>query len=967
MSGWVLVLLLALFGLPLAGSAQSQAANGSIEGTVADTSGAVLPGVRVTVTGVDTGATHTVITNDDGVYRAPLLPLGRYRLAAELQGFKKFERSGIVVGAGDTAVVNVTLSVGDVTEVVAVTTEAPAVDPGKIDVGRTLSEREVKNLPLVTRNPYNFALVQPAVTGFENVEFGVPRIAANGTLLRVNYQIDGNTNTQKDRAGLRLLPISEVLMREVKVVTSGYAPEFGQTTGLVYNVITPSGTNTLRGSASYRFRRNDFSAFPFFFQGPRTPERKPDTNADTVTAELGGPIIRDRLHYYVGVETTARDLSSARVITVRPEDAGRIGLPPQPGAMPGMQDVRFIFTKADYQLAPSHRLTARYINFANDSPRNNLPTAAGTPTTTEWATDFRDTMNSAAAQLVSSFGADRLNELRVQFANRHQRRAASDLSGSGPAIRINGVANFGGPFGDDDPAGSDFRQDIWQVIDNFTWTRGNHSLKFGFDAQLVLDARTSPPRQFFTFATIDDYLAARSGVRPHAYSTFSQLLGNPDFDMSSGLYSLFVQDDWRVTSNLKVLYGVRYDLYDYPTAAADAPFAGSRNFRIDQNNLGPRAGLAWTIDPQTVLRASTGVMFDQPLLAIYEQAIQQNGLPVRTVVNVSGTTAGAPPFPQTLNDLPLGFVPPAPSIFTVSPDFETGRTIQNNIQLERSFGRDFHAAVGFVYVRGSSLPTSNYINLINPVGTLADGRPIFSGVADASTRFDSRFDRITEVQSVGESDYKARSLQVGKRLSHGVQFNLTYTYGDGTDTAPLVSTFSVEGDDPRSDPTNLERDKGPNLLDIRHSFAGTILLTPSVDTDVTWLSRLANDNQLGIMVQFNSGLPFNVRADQDLNQDGDATNDRPLFVGRNSYTTPARYNVDLRYSRFVPIHGSVRAEVLAEFTNVFNTVQTKTVNRIVATDAAGTPLVPLPDSGDGFPPASGYEPRQFQLGFKVYF
>ena len=103
------------------------------------------------------------------------------------------------------------------------------------------------NLPLVARNPYNFALVQPGVTGIENVEFGVPRLAANGAAMRINYQIDGNTNTEKDRAGLRLLPMSEVMIQEVKVVTTGFAPEFGQTMGMVYNAVTPSGTNTFRG------------------------------------------------------------------------------------------------------------------------------------------------------------------------------------------------------------------------------------------------------------------------------------------------------------------------------------------------------------------------------------------------------------------------------------------------------------------------------------------------------------------------------------------------------------------------------------------------------------------------------------------------------------------------------------------------------------------------------------------------
>src|SRR5262249_32909798 len=196
-------------------------------GTIVDTSGGVLPGVTVTVTNLDTGAERSVITNENGFYRALLLPLGRYRVVVELPGFKKYEESGVRIGAGQTAVVNATLNVGQVSEAITVSAETrPILDSAKIDAGRNLTEVEVKNLPLVARNPYNFALAQPGVTGYENPEFGVPRLSANGTLMRINYQIDGNTNTEKDRAGLRLLPMSEVMIREVKVVTSGYAPEF---------------------------------------------------------------------------------------------------------------------------------------------------------------------------------------------------------------------------------------------------------------------------------------------------------------------------------------------------------------------------------------------------------------------------------------------------------------------------------------------------------------------------------------------------------------------------------------------------------------------------------------------------------------------------------------------------------------------------------------------------------------------
>ena len=154
------------------------------------------------------------------------------------------------------------------------------------------------------------------MVGFETNEFGVPRLTANGALLRVNYQVDGSNNTQKDRAGLRQMPMSEVMIREVKVVTSGYAPEFGQTMGLVYNAITPSGTNVVKGQGSYRMQRKPMVAFPFFTTGPHTEDRKPPTDVNVYTFDVGGPVVRDKTHFFGGYEHTERDLSGLSVITL---------------------------------------------------------------------------------------------------------------------------------------------------------------------------------------------------------------------------------------------------------------------------------------------------------------------------------------------------------------------------------------------------------------------------------------------------------------------------------------------------------------------------------------------------------------------------------------------------------------------------------------------------------------------------
>jgi hypothetical protein len=667
-----------LLATPLTAAAQSQAINGSIEGMVRDSSGAALPGVTVTITNTETGAQRSVVTGGEGEYRAPLLPLGKYDVVAELSGFKKFEQKGITLQAGQVALINIGLSVGDVSETITVTGESPVAQPGRIDLGRTIGETEVKNLPLVSRNPYNFAFLQANVTGYENNEFGVPRINANGSQMHTNYQIDGNTNTEKDRAGLRMLPVSEVLVREVKVITNGFAPEFGHTTGMVYNAITPSGTNDIHGSASFRFKRNPFSTRPFFLSPTAL---KPDTEANDVTATLGGPIQTDKWHYYGAYEFVDRSLiTGGQVITVTPANASTLGLTlPADGVIPAHQKVNFLFGKSDYRFNAANNLAVRYFLFKNFSASN----IGGGLTTTDRATDFTDRMDSVSGQLVSQLGPNTLNELRVQYARRHQFRTQG-TSVDGPAVTVTGIAQFGGArLGDGNSVGFDFNQGITQVIDNYSWIRGRHALKAGIDAQWISDTRVRGEQFVYTFPDNASYLAAKNGSAPFGYSTLQQVFGDRNADYNSGFYGLFAQDDWQLSPQIKVLYGLRYDLFDVPSARPFDANPYSQNFAIDKNNWGPRAGLSWSLDSsaQTVLRASTGLMYEPPLLDFYDGAILNNGDPKTFTVSVSGTSQGAPPFPQSLANVPAGFVLPRQSITVVDPDFKTQKAWLSNVQI----------------------------------------------------------------------------------------------------------------------------------------------------------------------------------------------------------------------------------------------------------------------------------------------
>jgi Carboxypeptidase regulatory-like domain/TonB dependent receptor len=957
----ILTTLLAVLALATSASAQSQAINGTIEGTIFDDQNAVLPGVTVTVVNTGTGDSRVVVTNDSGLFRALLLPLGTYRVSAELQGFRTYEQTGINLTAGLTAVINIKMTVGALQETVTVTADSPIVNLGRIEQGRTLTEAEIKTLPLTSRNPYNFALLQPGVVGFENQEFGVPRITANGALVRVNYQIDGSNNTQKDRAGLRQMPMSEIMIREVKVVTTGYAPEFGQTMGMIYNAITPSGTNVFKGQTSYRLQRKPYAAFPFFTQGPHTSDRKPPTDVNVFTVDTGGPIVRDRTHFFGGYEHTERDLSGAAVITITPANQAALGLN-EPPYMPRGLNTEFGIGKVEHQFNSSNRLSVRYIFFDNFI-NNNI---GGGLSSVQRGTDFSDRQHSTGGQLVSTITPTLLNELRVQYATRAQGRVPGSQAGTGPAINITNVANFGGPINGDADAGFAFTQNVLQFNDNLTQIRGDHVYKYGIDVQHVADTRTRTASQSYTFASVANYLAARSGASPFAYTTFAQYFGETDLEYSSNLYGFYVQDDWRLSDRVKVLYGVRYDLYDVPESNPDAPFEASRDFVVDKNNWAPRFGVVWTLGDsrRSVIRANSGVMYDQALLAMYEQALINDGTNRRAAASFQPTTPGAPAFPAVLA---AGAGAQPNTLTTVSREFKVAHNWQNNLQFEHQLSDRYAVAVGTSYARGYALPLISNINLINPISRLADNRPVYSTALNASTRLDPRYNVINMVDSLGDSTYKNLTLQLTGRSIKGMQFDFAYTLGKSEDNAPITTVLSVQGDAGRSNPEDLDFDMGPNVLDQRHTFTGSIVAQPRTESDNALMRGLINGTLLGVAMQFASGVPINIRATGEINNDGIAS-DRPAGVPRNSIQLPARYNIDLRLSRQVPI-GRTKAEIIAEVKNVFNTVQWSGVTgQSVAVNAAtGLPINPLPTSGDQLTPTGGYEQRQFQLGFRFIF
>ena len=948
---------------------QSQALNGRIEGVVTDSAGAGVPNASITVLNIGNGAERTMTTDEGGSYGFPLLPLGAYRVTIEATNFKRLVREGITLATGQIATVNAALEAGGLTETVTITSDAPIADPGKIDVGRVMNTRETQNLPLVSRNPYNYALLQANVVGRPNIEFGVPRISANGYARRTNYQLDGNNNTQADRAGIRLMPISDTFVSEVQLVTNGFAAEFGGTPGLIMNAVTPSGTNGFHGSGSFRFRRTSMSSRPFNISPTAV---KPITNVNNFTGAVGGPIIKDRWQFFTGYEWVKRGLAGEPQRTITISDANKAaliaaGVPATafPTAIPTAQKVNFFIFRTDAQLNDANRLSARFNYFKNLSPDN----IAGGLNTLQRSIDFADKSYSLGLQLASIIRPTILNEFRFQYAKRDSRNLANANSGSGPSIVITGVANFGAPENDDTIAPL---ETMTQFQDNLSWQAGDHGLKFGGGVNRIDDTRRSNVFARYTFPSIQAYLDAKNAVNVRSYTNYIEAFGDANIKYQSTFYNFYAQDDWKATRRLKVNYGVRYDLYEIPTASSASPFTASQKFKVDKNNFAPRFGVVYGLregDRPTVVRASAGIYYDTVYLDFYLRALQNNGSPTFFNFTFAPATAGSPAFPTTLGSLPAGSVRPVQSIETIATDFQNMYATHANVQIEQALTTDLSFTAGYIRSSGRHLPLYRNINRINPATSLADGRPIYSNAINANTRMDPRFNNILLAESVGNSNYNALTLQLNKRFSRGYQFSANYTLSKSTDDAPEQNLVATQvGNLVVQDPSNRKRDFGPSLADQRHTFVMSFVGRPEFNFASKGLRYLVNNNQFGIIATANSGERFNIIAATDINLDGFTGSDNPVGIGRNSGKTPKQLNLDLRYSRIFNFTERYKLEAFGEFLNLFNINSIYQINSLtVTTDATGNVA-----AGQILPsvttrPVTSLDSRQFQMGFKFIF
>ncbi len=379
--------------LAFAAPALAQQTSGNITGRVTDDQGAAVPGATVTATSTATGFVRTDVSDAEGIYRLNALPVGSYDIVAELPGFTRVEQKGLVVNVGQTVDLGIQLKVAQLAETVTVTGESPLVSTTTSAVGGVVEVAQIESLPLNGRQFANLAIQIPGVgLGFhsdptKSTQFSPQINGGNGR--NMNYQIDGGDNNDDTVGGLlQLFPLEAI--QEFNVQTARFKAEYGRSNGGVMNIVTKSGTNDMRGSFFTLFRDKSMNAQTFTEK--IADVEKQDYRRYQYGGSVGGPILRDRAHFFFAAERTQQDtFQTVDTLGLFPNEDGVFSTPYRENLITG---------KATANLSASQYLSVRYGRNTNDQPYGADAArrrADGAPVRTRSTRSTRITMPCSAA------------------------------------------------------------------------------------------------------------------------------------------------------------------------------------------------------------------------------------------------------------------------------------------------------------------------------------------------------------------------------------------------------------------------------------------------------------------------------------------------------------------------------------------------------------------------------------------
>ena len=967
-------LFAALAGLTIVASpAIAQQGTASIRGSVTDAQGAVLPGVTVVVTHQESGVYRDVISNADGSYFITGIVPGSYRVTAKLDGFKGYERRDVLFEVGRTVTLDVTMELGGLTETVTVTTEAPLVDLTSKQVGGNISQGELKDLPNATRNWLGFVGLLPGIQVQSTViSFGGDSINVNGQSNRNNnFVVDGGGNND-DYLGQAFGGQTRTALeavQEFQVLTNQFDAEFGRSTGAVVNAVTKQGTNALRGSAFGYFTDSSVTAPDFFTR--QSNLRKPDTSKQEWGGTFGGPVIRDRAHFFGSLERVSIDDGRSNTFPARPEL--NYSIPQKTRVWNWM--VRF-----DHQVNARNTWGLRYLQ--EDSPTFDQISGRWSLAAKREEDDVDRTTVGTWNSVLSNNTSNTVRFAYTYedniFATREFFEGTRQIERP-PTLQMLTFRDQQAPDANQRINGS------YQIDESFNWFApefwgGDHEMKFGVQyvfADAVINDQTNMNGSF-NFVT--DLPFDRNNPRTYP-ERLSILVPTPESTyMASHVIVGFAQDKYQ-RGNLTLNAGLRYDLEIIPLDNKFNPFLPDQRYPVDQNNLAPRAGFAYNPGGggRAVVRGGYGLFYDKTHLTIIDEFLRRgvysSAFTARFPLNAvdPGPSRGLLPTDPMLVNGPVinrallnQLYPPGTlgrntdTVYLDHPDRKVPFTHQLTIGYQRQLGAQFSASADYVKTWGRDMLI--YYNLVpgTRVDTSRGGNINWAdplGLANQLGIAPFR-NRVYTIRNDAQTEYDGLNLQLEKRYSSNWGARVSYalssargnTEGSGTD----ANLFQL-GEDPR-----LDLNQGPLPFDRTHNLviSGRIEIPRTKGLTISGVTR------------WMSGAAFTIHdTTTDPDRNGELFDPLPAGTysgtGQNAITVenkggragargPQFRQTDMRFGYRLRPGGTRTLDVYVEVFNIFNNANFENPTG----DRRSTDFLLLRSlRGGGFP-------RQAQLGLR---
>ena len=954
------MLRLSYFALPLMvfsscfALAQEGLTTASVTGRVLDPSGAAVPHVTVNALQIATNQAYQAQTDGQGRFRLPYLPVGQYRIRTQTPEFAETVRN-VQLTVGSAFDVTLQLAMSASNSSVQVTAEPPVLEVDRSQIGETVQQAEVQNLPFEGRNYLDLALLLPGVspTNTASTQTLAETSEVPGQGYSVNSQrnfsnsfiVDG-VSSNDDAAGVAGNVFSLDVVREFQVVTSGGQAEFGRALGGYFNIITKSGTNQVHGTA-YGFLRNQRLNANNALSGNRLP-----LTQGQYGASLSGPVKRDKTFLFGNFEE--QRLRTNGIITVTPANAAAIDarltaigylaplLPIGTSATtqyPNTLHTDTVFLRGDHRFSDKDQFEARY-SFYQLSSLN----ARGNGSLNEVSngTSVYDTNHTIAVSNIATLTPRTFNETRGQFI--YDNLYAPDNDQLGPTVTISGVATFGRFTGS--PTGR--LNYLGEVVDNLVLQRGAHTFKTGVDFLYNDDTITFPMsiRGAYTFSSLANFLAGT-----YNNQGFTQNFGTPVVQQTNPNVGFYAQDEWKVSPALTLNLGVRYDLEFLQTITTD------------KNNVSPRVGFAWAPyrDRKTVVRGSYGLFYDRiPLRPLANALLSAHNTtdPNQAALlsyTFSPGQAGAPTFPN------VAATPPANAVenfSTMQRDIQNPYSQQISLGVEQQVFDKTTLGLSYQHVRGEHLIGSRNTN-INIDGTRPDTTR--GNVKPYSSSFDSYFDGL-------EVSVQQRPVSWGSA-------RLSYTY------SKAVSNISEFFFSTPINNFNLRQDRSRADDDQRHRVVFDAVLTSSTKQANGFADHLTHGWRLGGILQYYSRLPFNITTGANTRQ---ATSQRPCaagfslaanggvnpcteglagaVIGRNAGSGFDFFSLNARLSRTFALTEHFHLEGTAE---AFNSLNHR--NNMIPNGTFGTGTYPTAQTATFGQANAVGDPRSVQLAARLTF